>query len=273
MTHTDTILFGSVSCTLADEFGERIDAALAEGVSSLPLLPQNKDHPHEESGEERFLRTLRHVYFRNVDVMESYTARNIFSLQNLPPTKRTNVIKVFLEEASLEHLTRTTHTAGSAESTEAYQYPALKDIPSSETLSALQNELRELRSELRAARTRRAERLWKLQALVRVHQHVQGAALQLQANTANHPDAIHNSITAMVVGKQGLEQLQEESNELSQNLDTEKQHYSAQDDENVENHKKRPKLSFEERFQQDQKTIKTSRTGIDNMKELLESKQ
>jgi hypothetical protein len=84
--HEDRILFGSQSLKISDELLQVIDSALEEGVTSLPRV----------SDEKALLNMLQSVYHRNVHILEAYMARNIFSIQSFPASKRRNIIDAYV---------------------------------------------------------------------------------------------------------------------------------------------------------------------------------
>jgi hypothetical protein len=76
-------------------------------------------------------------------------------------------------------------------------------------------------------------------------------------------DQVHDSVTAAVVGSEGLEQLQATGKELVEKLEQEKRQRSDGDDENDDDDdvemlnasKKKKELTLEERYQEERKTF------------------
>lgn len=85
-----------------DEIAAGIDERLTREVSQLPLLPKNKNNRDNNddgsSGEETLMRELRSVYKKNLDVVEAYCRRNVFTLSSFDKTKRRKVLDAFLTD-------------------------------------------------------------------------------------------------------------------------------------------------------------------------------
>ncbi|KAL7486288.1 hypothetical protein ACHAW6_011888 [Cyclotella cf. meneghiniana] len=107
-TTTNQLIFGSVASELFDDIAITLDNLLTEEVSALPLLPRippkesvpDGDGGGEASsqltGEEILLGKLRRVYRKNLDVVESYCLRNIFTIESFSKTKRRKILEHFL---------------------------------------------------------------------------------------------------------------------------------------------------------------------------------
>lgn len=229
-TTPDTVLFGSLPYTISDFFEKSIDAALVEFIADLPSKGHN------------LLSTLRRVYLRNVDVMESYLVRNIFTIQSLPPTRRTQIVQAYLEgeipSTGMQEFPTTT--------VESYEYPT--DIASSQELHSLQQETKQLRSKLREARRRRNDLNAKLERLVHADQAVKGVTEALQVPSGD-------DITGVVMEKDRLEELQTAASVLTKKLEEEKRERPELEDE--VDLAKRTKLSLEQQYKENRTNVKT----------------
>ena len=229
-TSPDAVLFGSLAYTISDFFGESIDAALMEFIADLP------------SGGHNLLSTLRRVYFRNVDVMESYLVRNIFTIQSLPPTRRNKIVHAYLEGEIPSTGTQEFPTT----TDESYEYPT--HIPSSQELHSLQHETKQLRSKSREARRRRNDLIEKLERLAHADQAVKGVTAALQVPSGD-------AITSVVMKKDRLEEMQAAASVLSKKLEEEKRDRPELEDE--VDLAKRTKLSLEQQYKENRTNVKT----------------
>jgi hypothetical protein len=229
-TSPDTVLFGSLPYTISDFFGESIDAALMEFIADLPSKGHN------------LLSTLRRIYFRNVDVMESYLVRNIFTIQSLPPTRRAKIVQAYLEG----EIPSTEMQEFPTTMVESYDYP--NDIPSSQELYSLQQETQQLRSKLREARRRRNGLIEKLERLVHADQAVKGVTAALQVPSGD-------AITSVVMEKDRLEEMQAAASVLTNKLEEEKRERPELEDE--VDLAKRTKLSLEQQYKENRTNVMT----------------
>jgi hypothetical protein len=231
-TTPDTVLFGSLPYTISDFFGESIDSCLVEFIADLPSKGHN------------LLSTLRRVYFRNVDVLESYLVRNIFSIQSLPPTRRNKIVQAYLKGEVPSTETKEFPTTN----IESYDYPT--EIPSSQDVQSLQQETKELRLKLREARRRRKDLLTKLEGLVQANQAVNGVVGALQVVPSE------DEIASVVMDKDRLEELQASASILTEKLQEEKRERPELEDE-VDLNAKRTKLSLEQQYKENRENTRT----------------
>jgi hypothetical protein len=237
-TTPDAVLFGSLPYTISDFFGESIDACLVEFVADLPSKGHN------------LLSTLRRVYFRNVDVLESYLVRNTFSIQSLPPSRRNKIVQAYLKGEVPSTETKpfpTTHV-------KSYDYPT--EIPSSHDVQSLQQETKQLRLKLREARRRRKDLRTKLEGLVQAHQAVNPVVGALRHNVP-----LEDDIASVVMDKDRLEELQAAATILSNRLEEEKRERPELEDE-VDLNAKRTKLTLEEQYKENRENTRTTESSM-----------
>jgi len=115
-----TILFGSGPSRLFDVIGERIDAALRDGVATLPFLePDGVPIGGRASfggarmslggassraslggstpPDEKLLTIIRNTYSANLDLAEAYAGRNVFALPvGTGPRRREEIVTAYL---------------------------------------------------------------------------------------------------------------------------------------------------------------------------------
>jgi hypothetical protein len=280
----DTVLFGSLTSTISDELDSKIDSALMKGVGSLPLLPQSSS---DGAGEELFLTKLRACYRRNVDLLETYVERNIFTVQNYSVSLREKILQCFIMTSNNNSSSAVEAAQVMVKQEEQQQqetatttipplpsdYPKKRsDIASSQDMDQLREETTQLRAKLRAARARKNDLQRKLIKLLDVDQSVKGANETLSNNDTD-PTSTHSSVTAMIVGKQGLEYTKQEAKVLSRQLD--EQEYSDEDEnnDNASSSTKRPKLTLEQQYNQDTANTKLSPSGLAAMRDRLQQKK
>lgn len=269
-SHPDTVVFGSLAFSIADEFSQSIDEALVDGVASLP-------------GDDTsvLLQKLRRLYFRNVDVMESYLLRNIFTLDNT--TRKHKIVQAYLSGGSLESLenddtmlakenSTAVNTTTSSVQVQDYQYPKASDIPSSQELETLQADVVEKRNQVRAARRRRNEILAKLKQLASAHDAVQGVSTSLEQHTNATSTTTQESIQQVVMGKDRLETLQTSASDLVQKLEQSKRDRTDDGDEEEEDDlgTKKTKLTLEQQYKEQRSVTKTTQGSLQQVTKLLQ---
>ena len=242
----DRVLFGTKTFAVSDELNDSIDAALVEGVSSLPRLPW----------EEALLKMLRKVYLRNINVLEAYMGRNIFSIQSLAPSRRRKVVEAFVTNTLPETPDLTDVNNKQNEESSAFQYPTADQIPSQETLSEAEQELKDLRVKLSEVK-----RLRKHLAVT-----IEKLSVARQAIPSVPTVQVHDKVTSMVKAKETLEDLTFKGKELMSKLDDEKRNRPEEDDAPAV--PKKPKLGLEEAYEEERKAI--SLEGLQSMKQLLQ---
>uniref|UniRef100_A0A6S8YD18 Uncharacterized protein n=1 Tax=Ditylum brightwellii TaxID=49249 RepID=A0A6S8YD18_9STRA len=189
----DTVLFESMASHLVDTLGSSVQTSLSEQVSKLPLLPGRKSEPGGATdrttaagenvdeymgGEERLMSMLRKSYGKNIDIIESYTNRNIFSIRMFGKVKRRTVVERYMNQeegkfgddgssktSPIEVSARATHyekemILGSYHNNSNAELESIKhqygspiaksEIPTTEQVNALDDEIRNLRERFRS---------------------------------------------------------------------------------------------------------------------------
>ena len=118
----DKILFGDRNSLIADEFCERVEAALVEGVSSLPLMG-------EDNRDEKMLNLLRKAYTKHIDLLEIYSGRNVFSVASRTSRFRKRIVEAFANKMTGEEA-----AANDNATTNTYLYVDLKVLSSNQSL-------------------------------------------------------------------------------------------------------------------------------------------
>ena len=249
VNHPDTIVFGSLAYQIANELSIGIDAACVTLVTTLP-------------GDDTtvLLEKLRRVYFRNVDIFESYLVRNIFTLENTPFKHK--VVEAFFNQdgvslhISKENANNTTLQQEQEQQVEEYKYPSVDEIPTPQELLKLQESLRAKREAFTLARRKRNELLAKIQHLSNAHASVQDVVSTLEEHKVQHDD-----IQDVIGNKTQLETLQAHAKQVHQDLDHHKRTRSQheEDEEQVDvlagtNAKKR---TLEQTYKEQRTSTKT----------------
>jgi hypothetical protein len=260
MEDVDTVVFGSLNGRIADAFADRIQAALCEGVRSLPLL-------YESTKGDALLAKLQKSYLKNVDIVEAYGERNIFTLQMYPPKLRQRITRAFLDKDHNSKDSKTSTTATEFEHS-SYKYPAEEQIPSREQSQSLQDEVQALRAQLKAARLRRNALL----VASKSKEMAQQATDQLSASLPlQELETIHTSVTAAVMGGQGLGQLQEQGQQAVNKMDSSKRERNSPENEEEElvvpASKKR--VSLEEHYREQRQMVDTNLDSLAAVRNLL----
>jgi hypothetical protein len=259
MEDVNTVVFGSLNGRIADAFADRIQAALSEGVQSLPLL-------YESTKGDALLAKLQKSYLKNVDIVEAYGERNIFTLKMYPPKRRQRITRAFLDENHESKQPKTSSTITTFENS-SYQYPAEDQIPSQEQSQNLQDELQALRAQLQAARLRRNALLVANTSRKVSHQ----ATDQLSASLPLQDlDTIHTSVTAAVMGGQGMEQLQEQGKQALNKLENSKrERNNLVEDEELLVPPSKKRVSLEEHYRGQRQMVDTNLDSLEAVRNLL----
>ena len=134
---TNEDIFGSLNAVICEELSQRLEAALEKGLQTLPSV----------GDKAPMLSTIRETYWRNIDLLEIYNRRNIFTLQSFPVTKRTAIAQLYRDTIDIQSLVASedeeNFTALSGSSVvESPNYPA--SVPTEEDLQHMQDETRQL---------------------------------------------------------------------------------------------------------------------------------
>lgn len=251
----DRILFGTKTITISDELTDSIDAALVEGVSSLPRLP----HP------EGLLQTLRQVYSRNVNVLETYMSRNIFSIHHrLPPSRRKKVVEAFLSNQTpqVAPLSNVTNNGTKPE----FPYPKAADIPSAQALAQKEDDLKALRAKLVQLKRRRQQLSLHAKKLV-VANNAVPTLPEIAVQTAVTGGGVEGIVSSLIQGKELLEELTVKGKELTTKMDAEKRQWGPEDENAPPAVPRKKKLKLEEAFAADVKAGDLD--GLKQMQQML----
>jgi hypothetical protein len=218
VNHPDTVVFGSLAYQIANELSIGVDTACVEAVTTLP-------------GDDTrlLLEKLRRVYFRNVDIFESYLVRNIFTLENTPYKHK--VVEAFLnpELATKTFKENANNTILEQEQVEEFNYPSVDEIPTPDELLKLQESILVKREKVKLARRKRTELLSKIQHVSNARASVQGVVATLENHVVNH-----NDIQNVIENKQELESLQVHAKRVHQELDDHKRTRQEHEEEEVD---------------------------------------
>jgi hypothetical protein len=284
---TDTALFGSLNASIADTMTDRIDTALKAGVSTLPLM--NSDNG---SRSESMLSCLQRIYHRNVDVFEVYAGRNIFSVGMYPPKRRRAIVDLYnmtieeqahqkeqgdstkaapLQDVSASKMNKMSDDTSNNKLLTDLVPPQSDQLPTAQQRQELKEEMTQLREKLLQVKRRRNETTKALNEFEVAEQLADMAGNSVQEETAGDTTAkmeqVHDSITTMVVGGEGLKQKNAQGEELLQELDRLKQskdekrqrgENDGEDEDDIEllvAPKKKKELTLEERYQEAHKTF------------------
>jgi hypothetical protein len=220
VNHPDTIVFGSLAYQIANELSIGVDNACVEAVATT--LPGDDTR--------LLLEKLRRVYFRNVDIFESYLVRNIFTLENTPYKHK--VVEAFLN--SEERFTNTfkentNNTILQQEQVEEFNYPSVDEIPTPDELLKLQQSLLIKREKVKLARRKRTELLAKRQHVSNARASVQRVVATLENHVVNHKD-----IQNVIENKQELESLQVHAKQVHRELNDHKRARQEHEEEEVD---------------------------------------
>lgn len=86
----------ALNAKFCDSLSQELQQAFATAPAEFPHLQE------DPTKAQALLQRLHKSYMRHVDVVEVYAARNIFTLQNLPPNRRARIAEIFQS--------RTTHS-------------------------------------------------------------------------------------------------------------------------------------------------------------------
>ena len=245
----DMTLFGTLNAQIADEWSDRLQAALRSGITSLPLM----------SGNERADKLFDYLcpnYLRNIDLAEFFCGRNIFSVSMFSEKRRSRLVHAFLNGTIDGDPTQANEPLKDAP-VQSKQHDdsslvnlAPENIPAKEQLEALKVETAQLRQRLQQAKQRRVE---AQQALAQAQAAKQVAQ---QASQRVKDDDTHTDVTATLVGVQGLAEANTVGKSLVQALDENKQNRQNDDDEYVPSPKKQKVgLSLQEQYQEERKVF------------------
>jgi len=252
MASEDQVLFGDTNAKIANEFCDRVEAALVEGVASLPLMSERSTGEPEDSitnttkstksdtaeqpylsRDQKMLQKLRKAYIRNVDIVEIYAGRNIFSVSNRTPHFRKRVVEAFEKSQNVKSATETTTARKSGTRSETVveisnnadqassrmNVKTQQDIPSNAMITAMEEDMKSLRIKLEQARKLQQERFNYC------HKLDQAAAFAKTTQTSLKEVAVEKlpkAVESLVQAQQSFTELQDKGSNLLHTMDAEK---------------------------------------------------
>ena len=297
-------IFGSIPSQIFEAARDIIDAAVREGVSSLPFVPASGGGTapggadgQPIGGDEKLATILRREYRRNLDLVKKHAIRNLFAF---PPSydrrKKARVALAFLEGRvpnvaggdDEAHEVKPRDVGGTRDSGddseiiekgEADRIPRSKDhIPTQRQLQMLECETEQLQHRLYSARETHSA----LHAEIEHMRHSHRAACKVQQvlddSTFSGADKVCEQVTSVVLGKEALESLKNRGGFLSKSLEKEKEGWEAEDDKKAVDITKffkpapKPPL-FEDVYDNHRKMVETDTGGLASICELLKRKK
>ena len=242
----DKILFGAMNADMADHLAVCIDKALDQGVSTLPCLDDEKQQTMKGLLSKKFM--------KNVDVVESYCQRNIFTLRQQTPKRVADVLALFqnLPEGNVPELVEPTMDEVEEDSSsQLCEMPSLADIPTMDQLVDLEHELVRLRQQytqliLKRAALERDNETWSAaQNLANFASETLGQVLR------NPQQQIVNPVTIVVEQHPELVDSIHQGQELLEELSETAKRSAGQQDGGVFvlGQYKKPKTTLDERIQ------------------------
>lgn len=156
-----------------------------------------------------------------------------------------------------------------SDSPSSYHYATKEDIPTPQEILDIQEETKELRTKLRAARRRKKQLFGQLEKLAEADETAKMASRALQDSTnVKDFEKVRESVTAVIMGKQGLEALYKDGIELAEKLNQEKRERPEEDDDLVVEPKQK-KLTLDEEYELSKKLIDMTTEGMKEFNKLL----
>jgi hypothetical protein len=291
----DKSMFGDVNVRLADALTESCAAALRSGVESLPLLQRRQE----------LLEQLGKPYLKHLDIMEAYAGRRIFTVKyaGAGPHRRHHIVQRFLGmEEPGEDVSPTTNRRSSSSATTSRDLPPTTtlstttlypsspdDIPTKEERMNLDVELQSLATQLKEATLRRTVLRKQCADLHATHQWTSSVTDTIQSSSIcgggttsdDDEDNVHETISAAVVGGQGLQDMIREGTKLQMELEERKKEAAMMEEDKddgdgtaggdpmtfpeLRSIKRRGSvvLTSEELYRHERQTVKVSRKGVD----------
>jgi hypothetical protein len=165
-------------------------------------------------------------------------------------------------------------------------YPTPEQMPTAQQMQDLTDETTKLREQLWQVQQRRNETVAAMKDFEVAEQLADMASTSMQetmeANAKNGTgtgiEQVHDSVTAAVVGSEGLEQLQAQGKELVEKLEQEKRQRSDGDNNDDDNDvemlvaaKKKKEWTLEERYEEQRKTF-SNPTSLANVQRMIQEK-
>lgn len=231
----------SLSSFVGDTMTQLVDDALKKGVASLHLMRGNDEENNGDNdniapspAEAALIQRLTNVYYRNIDIIELYADHHIFTLDMYPPTRRQKIVQAFHQlkqqrkhqkagenngVPTISSVRGNEHKSSPLDDEAIVAIPSQDDIPTLKQMEALEEDIEQLHSNLNELKVERREWMVKCQGLEQVHANTEKVAQIMQKSSQTATTAVDQSVTAVIMGKQGLEQLHARAIDLLQELD------------------------------------------------------
>lgn len=301
----EAVVFGknTISEEFADALAESLERGIQSGVASLPLLQdddndaaRNTSTTTSTGGKKStnkkalLVQMIQKPYMKNIDVVEIYAQRNIFTLRHSAPRRRQMIVqRVLMSDTSAKETDtaleegESSAAASSSSSTTTTPavvvavYPNKEEIPSKEEMAKLQEELSQLATQLKTAKDRRNALLEQGALLAATQSLTQGAVQSLEANTSSSTSTTSATVTAAVMGGQGLQELTREGKRLQSELGKRKQNPTStseaedagEDHDELSALQKKRVLTMEEAYRQERQVVETTVENLSSLSNIL----
>ena len=147
----DEHMLGLLNSEVSDALTEIVREAIVESVGSLPLVT-------DQEKVRALTQKIERTSMRNIDVMETYSSRNIFTLRQYPRHQRMQILGEDLKETSAAVSPTTSEGTGNKRNeVDRYQslpsiLPKTSEMPSRTEMNELEDDLLQLKEKLNAAR-------------------------------------------------------------------------------------------------------------------------
>ena len=251
-----------------DHLSQQLKEVFAATVPDFPRLEQ----------PEALLQRLENSYMRNVDIVEVYAARNIFTLDNLPPNRRARIAQLFFEEMSktnddseiaLELKEEPEHNQTNNESRANTMIDMDKltsaPPPTQEEVERKRRAVQALEKKLSAARQRKAFLERRVQELQVAQQMTAWPKDLIAANQ------VQESVSALMMGVHGVEDCQEQGEDALQQV--KKRSLESEDDDDTDRLAWDPlspqPQNVEELYQKERKRINATTEDLQHVHQML----
>lgn len=219
----DKLLFGSMNSEIADALAERVRVAIADGVESLPLLT-------DAAKATAMAKRIEQIYMLNVDLIEAYGNRNIFTIRHYQPKRRQRILQAYLGEdlLPLPESKMSSQKPSQTDANEVSQpYPTKEQIPSPEATSALQDELSKLKEQLDEERSKQNQLIAKQKSL---QDAIKVSNEAVHSLVVSSEDNVQEPVSRAISAGKSIQEMTKEGKELMKDLDESKR--GRGDDEN-----------------------------------------
>jgi len=264
----DQTMFGDVNMKLADALTEFCAKAIQSGVESLPLLQERED----------LLKKIGKPYLRNLDMIEAYGSRRIFTVKYAGgPKRRQEIVHRFLigrddDDNDNNNKKVIPSTTASSQDNILTRYPSLDEIPSKEMIQSVEAEVQTLITQLKEAKIRRDLLRMKYAKLQTTHEMTLSATETIQSSSMDI-ERLHEPISTAITGGQSLQDMIREGTNLRTILEERKKDVMNEDKHHSKTASsssipdllpstKRRLLTSEELYEQERQMVKVSRTGL-----------